>query len=154
MIPNSLKIALIVGIFAGAAITFVLADIRDNSDVTYVEGPSLTVFTEKSDYKKGEPVSVTIVNSGSTPLYFEDKYGFKVTGLSGMVIFSPVISQADIVLEPRQEAQIVWDQKNNDGRQVFDGIYKISVHGFDDTGIKTEQTQIINVIQIDLTFES
>ena len=154
LIPNGLKIALCIGMLSGVVTAIILADIRNNQGIEYVEGPSLTVLAEKSDYKKGEMVRIILVNSGSVPLFFPDgTYGLKVTGLAGMPIFLPETDDA-AVLMPKDEHVIFWNQKNNDGSQVFDGIYKISVHGFDDSGVWTGDTETINVIEIDLTFGS
>ena len=166
MIPTSLKIALFIGIASGAVTGLILADVDSNQkNIQYVKGPSLSIFTDKSDYQKGESVNITLVNSGSVPLSFLDKsHGFKITGLAGMLIFSPWTTsdsnvdttdlKTDVILKPKESHQMSWNQQNNDGDQVFDGIYKISVYGFDDKGMKIEQTKIIDIIEIDLTFGS
>lgn len=166
MIPNSLKVSLAVGIVAGAAAALVLADVRDDGRdgvVVHVEGASLTVLADKSDYGRGETVRITLVNSGSVPLSFSDaSYGLRVTALDGTLIFAPRVSgetagavqQQQQLLQPKEEGQVRWNQQNSDGDQVFDGIYRISVHGFDGGGTRIERTETVGVTGIDLTFGS
>ncbi len=156
MIPASLKIALVAGMLGGMAAALVLADVRANQGVEYVEGPSLAVLTDAADYQRGDAVDIRIVNSGSVPIRFhDDSYGLRITGLAGMPIFSPQAEGgAPPVLEPREERSISWDQTGGEGEQVFDGIYRISVHGLDPDGNRVEHATTISVYEIDLTFGS
>ena len=117
MIPNSLKIALIVGMAGGIATTLVLADVRANQEIEYVDGPSLTVLTSDVDYQKGDVVNIRIINSGSVPIQFTDaSYGLKITGLAGMLIFSPWVTgeETSPILQPKEEHTLTWKQINND----------------------------------------
>jgi len=156
MTPNSLKIALFVGMAGGVITALVLADVRTDWTAGHVAGPSLTVLTDEADYKKGEPVSIRIVNSGSVPIRFSDtSYGLQITGLAGMPIFSPDASgTARPPLEPGGVRLLVWDQTDYNGEQVFDGIYKISVHGLDPDSNRIGGTATVSVHGIDLTFGS
>jgi len=157
MIPNSLKIALVAGMAGGILTAIVIADVRANQGVGPVDGPSLTVLTDSVDYQKGDAVNIRIINSGSVPIQFPDaSYGLKITGLAGMPIFSPWASgeEPPPILEPGEEHGMAWGQTNNENEQVFDGIYKISVHGFDPDEDRVEHATTINVYEIDLTFGS
>ncbi len=156
MIPNSLKIALVAGMLGGVAAALALADVRANQDIEYVEGPSLSVLTDAADYQRGDAVDIRIVNSGGVPILFPDaSYGLRITGLAGMPIFSPpAAGGASTVLEPREEYSLTWSQTNDEGGQVFDGIYRISVHGLDPGGNRVERAVTVSVYEIDLTFGS
>jgi hypothetical protein len=111
-----------------------------------VDGPSLSIVTEKSNFKKGEEIKIRIVNSGSVPLTFTDtSYGLKITGLSGMLMYSPVSSQIISKLEPREEIEFVWDQIKNDGDAVLEGLYKIHTRGMDNQENKVEKSITITI---------
>lgn len=133
-----------------------LADVRTDRSVERVVGPSLTVLTDETDYKKGEPVAIHVVNSGNVPIRFSDpSYGLRITGLAGMPIFSPSVSGAvPPALEPGGVRLFFWDQTDYNGEQVFDGIYRISIHGFDPGNNRIGGDATVSVYEIDLTFGS
>jgi hypothetical protein len=79
-------------------------------------------------------------------LIFPDtSYGLRITGLSGILIYSPTSSKIISKLEPKQEILFVWDQIKNDGSPVLEGLYKISVQGVDDQQNKVEKSTTINI---------
>lgn len=97
--------------------------------IVYVEGPSITVDTDRRDYQRGDLVTAVIVNSGSVPLESDGSWGFRVTGLSGMLMYEAVGAGAD-VLEPGMRATVTWDQIKDDGDAALEGLYRISVEGY------------------------
>ena len=97
--------------------------------IVYVEGPSITVDADRRDYQKGNMVTAIIVNSGSVPLESDGSWGFRVTGLSGMLMYEAVGGEAD-VLEPGLRATMTWDQIKDDGDAALEGLYRISVEGY------------------------
>ena len=96
--------------------------------IVYVEGPSITVDTDRRDYQRGDLVTAVIVNSGSVPLESDGSWGFRVTGLSGMLMYEAVGSGVD-VLEPGMRTTVMWDQVKDDGDAALEGLYRISVEG-------------------------
>ena len=145
MFAKSLVIFVGVGIFAGLLFGIYLLDVKNTSQLVYVEGPSLSVVTEKSDFKKGEEIKIRIVNSGTIPLTFSDtSYGLRVTGLSGMLMYSPTSAQVISKLEPKEEIEFVWEQIKNDGQPALEGLYKIHTRGFDNEN-KVEKSITINI---------
>jgi len=93
LIPKSLVIFVSVGVIAGFSLGLYFIDLKNSNEIIFVQGPSLTVLTEKADYKRGEDVNIRIVNSGSETLYFTDSsYGLKITGLAGMLMYSPPVT--------------------------------------------------------------
>ena len=118
---------------AGLVFGVYLIDVRINSQLVFVEGPSVSIVTEKSDFKKGETINIRIVNSGTTLLTFsDDSYGLRITGLSGILMYAPTASQLMLSLEPGDEISFSWDQIKNDGDVALEGLYKISVKGMDE----------------------
>lgn len=119
-------IAISVGVILGAILGVFLI-IYETNQVKFVEGASLSVVTEKTDYKIGEPIEIHIINSGTVPLTFTDSsYGVKITALDGTLIYFPESQKNQIILQSHEEKNLVWDQMKNDGKQALQGTYKIS----------------------------
>ena len=133
MLAKSLILFIGIGVIAGLVFGVYLIDVRINSQLVFVEGPSVSIVTEKSDFKKGETINIRIVNSGTTLLTFsDDSYGLRITGLSGILMYAPTASQLMLSLEPGDEISFSWDQIKNDGDVALEGLYKISVKGMDE----------------------
>ena len=146
MLARSLVIFICVGILAGFIFGFYLHEIKNTNQLVFVDGPSISIVTEKSDFKKDEKIKITIVNSGTTPITFSDtSYGLKITGLFGIMIYSPPVSQVPTILEPREEIVYVWDQIKNDNAHVLEGLYKINSNGIDSLGNNVEKSVIVNI---------
>ena len=126
MIPKGLLIAVSVGVLSGAILGVFLI-ISESNQVKFVEGASLSIVTEKTDYQIGEPIEIHIVNSGTIPLTFSDSsYGVKITALDGTLIYFPESEKNQMILQPHEEKNLVWNQMKNDGEQSLQGTYKIS----------------------------
>ncbi len=146
LLAKSLVIFIGVGLIAGLAFGVYLLDVKNTSQLIFVEGPSISVVTEKIDYKKGEEIKIRIVNSGTVPLIFSDaSYGLRITGLSGMLMYTPVSAQVISELKPNEEAELVWNQIKNDGDAALEGIYKISSKAINVTGESVEKSISINI---------
>ena len=121
-------------------------DVKNTSQLIFVEGPSISIVTEKFDFKKGEEIRIRIVNSGTVPLIFPDSsYGLRISGLSGILMYSPVSDQVVIELEPRDEVTFSWDQIKNDGDDALEGLYKISVQGNEANGNQVNRSTTITI---------
>jgi hypothetical protein len=126
MLPRGLIIAVVVGIIAGAIIGVLLVTQKNGEQLLFVQGPSISIVTDKTDFEQGEKIKIKIINSGTTSLSFSDaSYGLKVTGLDGRILFSPISAQVISTLEPKEEISFIWDQIKNDGDQAAAGTYKI-----------------------------
>ena len=146
MLAKSLVIFIGVGVLAGFTFGFYLLDMKNTNQLVFVDGSSISIVTEKSDFKKGEEIRITIVNSGTNPLTFSDtSYGLKISGLFGIMMYSPTASQVITTLEPRGKIVFVWDQMKNDNVPVLEGLYKISSDGIDSMGNKVEKSITINI---------
>ncbi|NOS62865.1 MAG: hypothetical protein HOO66_07520 [Nitrosarchaeum sp.] len=146
MLAKSLVIFIGVGVLAGFVFGFYLLDMKNTNQLVFVDGSSISIVTEKSDFKKGEEIKITIINSGTTPLTFSDtSYGLKISGLFGIMMYSPPASQVITTLKPNEEIVFVWDQMKSDNLPVLEGLYKISSNGIDSMGNKVEKSITINI---------
>ena len=135
-----------IGVISGLIFGIFLIDFKNTSQLVYVEGPSLSIVTEKFDFKKGEEIKIRIVNSGTVPLVFSDSsYGLKISGLSGILMYSPVAAQVVSELEPKEEVTLIWDQIKNDGDEALEGLYKISVKTNDVSGDQVEKSITVTI---------
>ena len=147
MIPKGALIGFGFGIIVAAISGFLLLSMTDQSHVlVYVEGPSLSIITEKTNFKIGEEIIIKIVNSGTVPLSFSDStYGLRIIGLDGRMLYSPQSTQMISTLQPKEEKMFVWDQKKSDGDAVIDGRYKIVSSVVQNNGKMLEKSLTINI---------
>ena len=146
MLAKSLIIFVGIGVFAGLGYGIFLMDVKNTSQLIYVEGSSLSIVTEKFDFKKGEDIQIRIVNSGTTQVNFTDtSYGLRITGLSGILMYSPSSTPSVSILDPGEEVIFLWDQKKNDGDGALEGLYKISVKGTDPQGMSIEKSTTVTI---------
>ena len=136
-----------IGILSGLLFGIYLIDVKNTSQLVYVEGPGISIVTEKTDFKRGEEIKIRIVNSGTVPLTYDASFGLRVTGLSGILMYTPSFSAEKIVskLEPNTEINISWDQINNDGDPALEGLYKITAIATDDQGQKVERSTTVTI---------
>ena len=146
MLAKSLILFIGIGVVAGLAFGLYLIDVKNTGQLVFVEGSSISIVTEKFDFKKGEEITIRIVNSGTIQLTFSDaSYGLKITGLSGILMHTPVSAQVISNLEPGDEIIFSWDQIKNDGDAALEGLYKISAKGIDNEGNNVEKFITITI---------
>ena len=146
LLAKSLVFFIGIGVIAGLIFGIYLIDVKNTSQLVFVEGSSISVVTEKSDFKKGEEIVIRIINSGTVPLTFSDtSYGLRITGLSGILMYTPVSAQVISNLEPGDEISFSWNQIKNDGDTVLEGLYKISAKGMNDEENNIEKSITITI---------
>ena len=146
MLAKSLVIFTGVGLLAGLLFGIYLIDVKNTSQLVFVDGNSISIVTEKSDFKLGEVIKIRIINSGTTLLTFSDtSYGLRVSGLSGILMYTPVSSQIISTLEPGREIIFLWDQIKNDDDPALEGLYKISANAMDSFGNKVEKSTTVTI---------
>jgi hypothetical protein len=146
LLAKSLVLFIGIGVIAGFSFGIYLIDVKGNSQLVFVEGSSISVVTEKSDFKKGEEINIRIVNSGTTSLTFSDtSYGIRITGLSGILMYAPSTAQVISNLEPGDEIEFSWDQTKNDGDTALEGLYKISAKGVDEQENNVEKSTTVAI---------
>ena len=147
-VPRGLIIAILIGMMAGLVVGFFEHFQYNHEQLVFQEGSSISIVTEKIDFELGEQIHIKIVNSGTIPLTFPDaSYGLKVTGLDGVLYYTPMAAQVISILEPKEEKTFVWNQKRMDGSDSLQGIYKIVVEGFDHENNKVKKSIVINVLK-------
>jgi hypothetical protein len=146
LLAKSLIIFVCVGIITGFVFGIYLIDFKNTTQLVFVEGSSISIVTEKFDFKQDELIQIRIVNSGTTELTFSDSsYGLKITGLSGILMYSPISVQMISTLEPGDEIIFSWDQIKNDGDAVLEGVYKLSAKGLDVQGNTVEKSTTVTI---------
>ena len=146
MLAKSLIVFVGIGIIAGFVFGIYLIDFKNTTQLVFVEGSSVSVVTEKFDFKQDELIQIKIVNSGTTELTFSDSsYGLKITGLSGILMYSPISNSVMSTLDPGDDIIFSWDQIKNDGDAVLEGVYKISVKGMDVEGNNVEKSTTVTI---------
>jgi len=147
-VPRGLLIAILIGMMAGLVVGFFENFQYNHEQLVFQEGSSISIVTEKIDFELGEQIHIKIVNSGTIPLTFPDaSYGLKVTGLDGVLYYTPMAAQVISTLEPNEEKTFVWKQKRMDGSDSLEGIYKIVVEGFDHENNKVKKSIVINLLK-------
>ena len=147
-VPRGLLIAILIGMMAGLVVGFFENFQYNHEQLVFQEGYSISIVTEKIDFELGEQIHIKIINSGTIPLTFPDaSYGLKVTGLDGVLYYTPMTAQVISTLEPKEEKTFVWNQKRMDGSDSLEGIYKIVVEGFDHENNKVKKSIVINLLK-------
>ena len=147
-VPRGLLIAILIGMVAGLILGVFENFQYNHEQLVFQEGSSISIVTEKIDFELREQIHIKIVNSGTIPLTFPDaSYGLKVTGLDGVLYYTPMAAQVISTLEPKEEKTFVWNQKRMDGSDSLEGIYKIVVEGFDHENNKVKKSIVINVLK-------
>ena len=147
-VPRGLLIAILIGMVAGLVVGIFENFQYNHEQLVFQEGYSISIVTEKIDFELGEQIHIKIVNSGTIPLTFPDtSYGLKVTGLDGVLYYTPMAAQVISTLEPKEEKTFVWNQKRMDGSDSLEGIYKIVVEGFDHENNKVKKSIVINILK-------
>ncbi len=146
LLAKSLVIFIGIGLVSGLVFGVYLLDVKSTSQLIFVEWPSISVVTEKIDFKKGEEIKIRIINSGTIPLLFDENDGLRITGLSGILMYSYfTVEERLLILQPRGEIEFSWDQIKNDGDKALEGLYKISVKGKDPQGNNVERSTTVTI---------
>jgi hypothetical protein len=137
------------GVVGGGLVGIFFAEIVNQSPaLVYVQGPSLSVITEKTNFRLGELIDIRIVNSGTIPLTFSDSsYGLKIKQLDGIVLYTPISAQVMSVLQPKEEKAFVWNQTKSDGGKIIEGRYKVGSNTDSDSGNVLEKSVTINIFK-------
>ena len=148
MFPKGLTLAISLGIIAGPIFGIMLYEFGEHEQLIFVDGDSISIVTEKTDFKIGETILIRIINSGTTDLTFSDSsYGLEIKQLDGISVFKPISAQVLSSLEPHEEFEFAWDQKKDNGEQVLEGLYKLTSNGISPSGNTVEKSVTINILK-------
>ena len=146
MVPRGLVVAISAGVVAAGALGLLFLTLFDGRDLTFVEGPSVSLLTDMQRYEAGEPVEIRIVNSGTIQLLSGDgSSGMRIRALDTTLIYSAPGLGADL-LEPGQEVLLSWNQTRNSGAQALQGVYKIEVVLESADGILVSDSAAIEIL--------
>ena len=146
MLAKSLIIFIVVGIISEFGIGIYTIDYKSNNQLVFVDGSSISIVTEKFDFKQNELIEIKIINSGTNPLTFlNSSCDLNITGLFGILIYSPVYPPVSFTLDPMDEVILSWDQIRNNGEFVSAGVYKIFVHGIDSDGNTVKKSATVSI---------
>jgi hypothetical protein len=145
MIPKSLLISVATGVAAAAALGIYFMGLV-SQDIEYVQGSAISVFVEKHDYKLGENIPITIINSGTSQITFsKDLPSLRIRALDGTVFFSTNFD--GLKLEPNEKYVFEWPQLKNDSSKIIEGRYVVDSFGYDVNKQKTSDSIIINIVR-------
>ncbi len=148
LLTKSLVVFIGIGVFSGFVFGAYLIDVKNTTQLIFVDGSSISIVTEKSDFKKDELIQIRIINSGTVPLAFsDDSSGLRITGLSGILMYSPDAFELPSNLAPGNEIIFSWNQIKNDGNAALEGLYKISAKGIDDDGNAVEKFTTVTILK-------
>jgi hypothetical protein len=118
------------GVSAGLALGIYLEKTYNNTTIRFVEGPSLTITTEKSDYALDEPIKIDIINTGNIDTVFSSaEPSLRVRALDGTEFFSTYSDGT--TLAPKEKITLTWNQQKNDNSNILEGRYVIESFAFD-----------------------
>jgi hypothetical protein len=149
LIPKGAIICILLGVFGSGLVGIFFTEIANQPPtLVYVQGPSLSIITEKTNFRLGASINIKIVNSGTVPLTFSDaSYGLKIKQLDGIVLYTPVSAQMISLLEPKEEKAFVWNQTKSDGNKIIEGRYIIVSNTDSSSGNVLEKSITINIFK-------
>ncbi len=86
---------------------------------------SLTMDTLFSDHYSKEPVTVVMVNTGSSPVFLPSPMPWHIEDNSGNIIFNPGSAGVIVTVDPGEQMQWSWDQRDNSRALVPAGAYQV-----------------------------
>lgn len=108
------------------------------------------VTTNKSEYKIGETVIITIFNPNTVAISFPNPNPYKVISIEkNEVVYTPITIQVVYKLDGRKSLVLSWNQTDNDGNQVQPGKYKIIVIWMNGT-VESDIFTIIDVNEVSI----
>lgn len=145
MIPKGLLIAIIVGVSSALILGVYLQKTYNSSDLKFIEGTSISILTDKSDYTINDTVVVEIINTGTVDISFSNvEPSLRVRALDGTEFYSTFSEGTQ--LAPKEKITVSWNQLKNDNTHILEGRYVIEsfAYGMDQ---KIHDSTTINVFK-------
>lgn len=122
MIPKGLFIAVLVGVSSALALGVYLEKTYDVRTIKFVNGPSISITTDKQDYRLNDQIKIQIINTGTDDVLFSGSNpSLKVRALDGTEFY--IMSSNGTKLAPKEKLEITWNQQKNDHTHVLEGRY-------------------------------
>jgi hypothetical protein len=98
-----------------------------DSDIQTSEKHSISIFTDKHTYNKGEDVTIIVKNNGVQSVIFSDSSDISITNLETDHSV-PISSIPDkFTLDSGASKRFSWNQEDERGDQVNSGKYRVTV---------------------------
>jgi hypothetical protein len=91
------------------------------------ESNSVSIFTDKQTYEKGQIVNITIENNSTEPFRIDNPKSVVIKNLQSGETYSPSSLSKSKILPPGSSIEFEWNQQDRDGKQVSSGNYSSSV---------------------------
>ena len=148
MFPKGLILAVSIGIISGPLFGIFLYEFVVEEQLVYVDGTSLSIVTDKINFKLGEPIIIKIINSGTDELTFPDtSYGLVIKQLDSIPIYTPESIQEISKLQSHEEVSFSWNQLKNNGNLVLEGTYKITAKAITNDDKIIEKIVMIHILK-------
>ena len=145
MMPKSLVISVAAGVIVAAAFGVYLQGLNSQS-IVFVQGPAISVYVERQDFKLGEIIPIQIINSGTSDVAFSAELpSLKIKALDGTVFFTA--SFEGVKLAPKQKHTFEWKQQKNDDSKIIEGRYVIESSAYDQNNQKVSDSFTLNVLK-------
>lgn len=145
MIPKGLLIAITVGIFSALALGVYLEKTYNNQALQFVNGPSISIISEKNNYELAEQIKIEVINTGTTDvLFLSSEPSLRVRALDGTEFYS--MFSDGTKLAPKEKLTITWSQEKNDGSPVLEGRYVLESFAFDGNA-KIHDSITVNILK-------
>jgi hypothetical protein len=86
--------------------------------------------TVKDTFKVSEPVGFVLVNNCGDSVVLSNSAPWRIESLNGEVVFRPISLQVLVEVKPGESVEWIWDQRDNEGKQVSTGLYYVVMDTF------------------------
>ena len=98
-----------------------------DSDIQTSEKHSISIFTDKHTYNKGEDITIVVENNGAQSVTFSDSSDISITNLETDHSV-PISSIPDkFTLDSGASKRFSWNQEDERGDQVNSGKYRVTI---------------------------
>jgi len=98
-----------------------------DSDIQSSEKHSISIFTDKHTYNKGEDVTIIVKNSGAQSVTFSDSSDISITNLETDHRLPISSTPEKFTLDSGASKRFNWNQEDDSGDQVNSGKYRVTI---------------------------
>ena len=98
-----------------------------DSDIQTSEKHSISIFTDKHSYDKGEDVTIIVKNNRAQSVTFSDSSDISITNLATDNSFSISEITDKFTLDSGASKRFSWNQEDDSENQVKSGKYRVSI---------------------------
>ncbi len=98
-----------------------------DSDIQSSEKHSISIFTNKYTYDKGEVVTIIVKNRGTQSVTFSDSSDISIVNLKTDNSFPFSSTSEKFTLDSGASKRFKWNQEDDSGNQVNSGKYRVTI---------------------------